>query len=247
MDLRRRHLTFEPRVMGLLFAGAWLSGCGCGSCLAGTPDEETFARRRASLVSELRSEIRDQKVLSAIGKVPRHRFVPAAQVNEAYGNYPLPIGQGQTISQPFIVAYMTEALKLREGDKVLEVGTGSGYQAAILSELGARVYSLEILEELSQRAGRILSELGYHVALRVGDGWDGWAEEAPFDAIIITAAPREIPPPIVSQLREGGRLSVPLGPEGNQVLYTYVKRDGKLVELAKLDVRFVPMTGKALR
>jgi len=247
MDLRRRQLSIGPLAMGILFAMGLGAGCGCGSCLAGTPDEATFARRRAALVSELKSEIRDERILAAIGRVPRHRFVLPSQLDEAYGNYPLPIGHGQTISQPFIVAYMTESLRIQPGAKVLEIGTGSGYQAAVLAELGARVFSVEILQTLSQRAGQVLAELGYRVELRVKDGWDGWPEEAPFDAIIITAAPRQIPPPIIGQLREGGRLSVPLGPEGSQVLFTYEKRDGQLREIDRLDVRFVPMTGKALR
>jgi protein-L-isoaspartate(D-aspartate) O-methyltransferase len=226
---------------GLLLVGA--------QCKASPPsDEEILTRRRQALIEELRREINDERVLTALAAVPRHRFVPKPQQNEAYGNYPLPIGQGQTISQPFIVAYMTQALKLIGREKVLEIGTGSGYQAAVLAALGVEVYSIEILPELSQKAGSILSDLGYsRVKLKVGNGFEGWTEHAPYDGILVTAAPLEVPAPLVAQLKENGRLVIPIGPEGNQVLYTYQKQNGKLVALDRLAVRFVPMTGKALR
>ncbi len=187
-------------------------------------------------------------MLESLGRVPRHRFVPAGEQDEAYRDHPLPIGQGQTISQPYIVAYMSQALRLTGSEKVLEIGTGSGYQAAVLAGLAARVYSIEILPELSAQAGLTLAALGVgNVELRVGDGYAGWPEEAPFDAIMLTAAPRALPRPLADQLREGGILCAPLGPAHDQVLFTYQKRDGRLVEIDRLPVRFVPMTGQAER
>jgi protein-L-isoaspartate(D-aspartate) O-methyltransferase len=216
---------------------------------ADQPEEPALASLRAALVEGLRAHgIRDERVLGVLGRVPRHRFLPPAAREEAYRDHPLPIGQGQTISQPYIVAYMTQALELKGAEKVLEIGTGSGYQAAVLAGLAARVYSLEILPELSVRAGRTLRTLGVeNVELRTGDGYLGWPEEAPFDAIMLTAAPRELPRPLADQLREGGCLCAPLGPAYEQVLYTYQKRNGQLVEIDRLAVRFVPMTGQAER
>ena len=244
MRVRRRKnssILFWSVSAGLLLIGM--------QCKASPPsEEEALTRRRQALMEELRREIKDEHVLKALAAVPRHRFVPKPQQNEAYGNYPLPIGQGQTISQPFIVAYMTQALKLAGKEKVLEIGTGSGYQAAVLAELGAEVYSMEILPELSRKAGAVLSDLGYsHVRLQVGDGFGGWAEHAPYDGILVTAAALAVPPPLVAQLKENGRLVIPIGPEGDQVLYTYQKKQGELVVLDRLNVRFVQMTGKALR
>jgi protein-L-isoaspartate(D-aspartate) O-methyltransferase len=238
----KKHSAFLVALAaGLLLIGA--------QCKASPPsDEETLARRRQALLEELRRDISDERVLKALSAVPRHRFIPKRLQDEAYGNYPLPIGQGQTISQPFIVAYMTQALKLTGREKVLEIGTGSGYQAAVLAALGAEVYSIEILPELSQKAGLVLSDLGYsRVKLKIGDGFEGWAEHAPYDGILVTAAPLEVPAPLVAQLKENGRMVIPIGPEGNQVLYTYQKQNGKLVVIDRLAVRFVPMTGKALR
>jgi protein-L-isoaspartate(D-aspartate) O-methyltransferase len=223
--------------------------CSGTTCVAGQPaEDETQKRRRSELVDLLRRDIQDQRVLLVLGKVPRHLFVPPQEQAQAYRNHPLPIGEGQTISQPFIVGYMTQALKLTGNERVLEVGTGSGYQAAILAELAGQVYSIEILPEVAARAAAILKTFNYqNLHLRVGDGFDGWADQAPFDCIMVTAAPERVPTPLLQQLKEGGRLVIPVGQEGFQVLYTYVKRDGRLVELDHLDVRFVPMTGKALR
>ncbi len=226
------------------------AGCPSGSmCKAAEPpDEAAQARRRKALLKNLDKEITDNRVLAAMAAVPRHRFIPADYLNQAYRNHPLPIGQEQTISQPYIVAYMTQALKLSGNEKILEVGTGSGYQAAVAARLAAVVYSIEILPELSARAGRVLADLGIkNVHLKVGDGFDGWAEHAPYDGIIVTAAPEQIPSPLVSQLKEGGRLVIPLGADWNQNLKTYIKRRGKLVKIDSLPVRFVPMTGKAQR
>jgi protein-L-isoaspartate(D-aspartate) O-methyltransferase len=188
-------------------------------------------------------DIRDPGVLDAMRKVPRHEFVPKNIQAQAYGDFPLSIGHEQTISQPYIVAYMTEALRIKKGDKVLEIGTGSGYQAAVLAEMGARVYSIEIIEPLAILAKKTLSKLGYKVHVKVGDGYDGWPEEAPFDGIIVTAAPPEIPRPLIRQLKEGARLVVPVG-QYIQNLKVLKKSKGKLIKEATLPVRFVPMTGK---
>jgi len=180
-------------------------------------------------------------------KVPRHEFVPEDEQHEAYDDRPLPIGHGQTISQPYIVAFMTEALGLKGTEKVLEVGTGSGYQAAVLSGLAKEVFTVEIVEPLGQQAEKVLKKLGYkNVSVRVGDGYRGWREEAPFDAIIVTCAPDAVPEPLVHQLAEGGRMVIPVGPEGKaQQLVLLKKRHGKMHQQEILPVRFVPMTGEA--
>ena len=231
-------------VFGLVCIGSW-------SCRAQQkpPSETALEDARAKLVRLLaRQGISDKAVLTAIGSVPRHRFVPAGKLSQAYENYPLSIGLDQTISQPYIVAHMSASLALTGKERVLEVGTGSGYQAAVLAELAGQVYSIEILPELSKRAGEVLASLSYrNIHLRVGDGYAGWKEHAPFDAIMVTASPAAVPPPLIAQLKEGGRLSIPVGPSGDQVLFTYQKRQGRLVELDRMAVRFVPMTGKALR
>lgn len=184
-------------------------------------------------------------VMAAIGKVPRHRFVPAAEQSSAYDNRPLQIGDGQTISQPYIVALMTDLLDPKPGDSVLEVGTGSGYQAAVLAELVARVHTIEIIAPLGQRAARLLEDLGYrNVNVRIGDGYRGWPEAAPFDAIIVTAAIAETPRPLLDQLKPGGRMVIPLGATGStQQLVVIEKRsDGTLATRQALPVRFVPFT-----
>lgn len=201
----------------------------------------------AALAQFLREAgIRDERVLRAITQVRRAHFVPARLRDEADADRPLPIGFGQTISQPFVVAYMTERLGLTGAEKVLEVGTGSGYQTALLAHLAEEVFSIEILPELAARARTILvDELELmNVRLRTGDGWGGWAEEAPFDGIIVTAAAPEVPPALLAQLAAGGRMILPVGPEGDvQVLRVVVKgRDGPTVESDLLPVRFVPLT-----
>ncbi|MCX7712923.1 MAG: protein-L-isoaspartate(D-aspartate) O-methyltransferase [Chthoniobacterales bacterium] len=189
--------------------------------------------------------IRDERVLNAMRKVPRHEFVPEKYRSEAYEDHPLPIGHGQTISQPYIVAFMTEKIAPKPTDRILEIGTGSGYQAAILAELAAEVYSIEIIEPLAEFARSNLQRLGYkNVHIRTGDGYLGWPEAAPFDAIIVTCAPNEIPPPLIAQLREGGRMIIPVG-NAFQQLILLEKREGSLHQQAVLPVRFVPMTGKA--
>ncbi len=189
--------------------------------------------------------VKNHRVLEAMRKVPRHLFIPEAYHNMAYEDTPVPIGEGQTISQPYIVAYMTDALKIKPTDRVLEVGTGSGYQAAILGELAAEVYTIEVLPDLAERAAALLAELGYrNVHVRVGDGYLGWPEEAPFDAIILTAAPPEIPEPLLQQLAEGGRLIAPVGVDFQQLVLIR-KKEGRFTRENLLPVRFVPMTGRA--
>ncbi len=189
--------------------------------------------------------ITNRLVLAAMGKVPRHEYVPADMRDSAYEDHPLPIGHGQTISQPFIVAFMTEQLEPGPLDRVLEIGTGSGYQAAVLSALVKEVYTIEIVEPLATRAAADLRRLGCtNVHVRSGDGFRGWPEAAPFDAIIVTCAPEKVPPPLVEQLKDGGRMIIPVGPLYEQSLYFLKKQGGQVLRQAVLPVRFVPMTGK---
>jgi protein-L-isoaspartate(D-aspartate) O-methyltransferase len=185
-----------------------------------------------------------EAVMTAIGRVPRHRFVPLPQEGLAYENRPLPIGEGQTISQPFLVALMTDLLDPKPGDIVLEVGTGSGYQAAVLGELVAKVYTVEIVESLGRRAMQLLAQLGYrNVEVRIGDGYNGWPDAAPFDSIVVTAAPVEIPRPLIDQLKPGGRLVIPAGrsDERQDLLLVEKQPDGTSATKWLLPVRFVPL------
>ena len=192
--------------------------------------------------------ITNARVLAVMEKIPRHEFVPEQQRNRAYEDSALPIGYDQTISQPYIVAFMTEQLDPQPTDRVLEIGTGSGYQAAVLAQLVAEVYTIEIIEPLAQRAEADLKRLGYtNIHVRTGDGSRGWAEAAPFDAIIVTCAPEKVPPPLVEQLRDGGRMIIPVGPIGDQELVLLRKHGEQLEQRAVLSVRFVPMTGGAQR
>lgn len=195
--------------------------------------------------------VTDSRVLDAMRRVPRHKFVPPNIIKRAYDNGPLPIGEGQTISQPFIVGYMTQALELKPGDKILEIGTGSGYQAAILAEMDAEVYTIEIVKSLAKNAQKILASLGYgNIKVKAGDGYRGWPEYAPFDAVIVTCAPDHIPKPLIDQLRTGGRMIIPVG--GNlrglwsaQKLVLVRKTRTGMRREKQFDVRFVPMTGQA--
>ena len=188
--------------------------------------------------------IKDSRVLQAMLKVPRHLFVDEALRDQAYGDYPLPIGEGQTISQPYIVAVMTEALELKGNERVLEVGTGSGYQTAILAELSLWVYTIEKYPSLLERAKKILFGLGYkNISFKSGDGSLGWKEVSPFDAIIVTAATPKIPQPFIDQLLEGGRIVIPVGDEYSQILVKGVKRKGKLYTQTLEPVRFVKLVG----
>jgi protein-L-isoaspartate(D-aspartate) O-methyltransferase len=192
-------------------------------------------------------DVRDPRTLAALRKVPRHLFVPEASQRLAYEDHPLPIGHGQTISQPYIVAFMTEALGLVGGETVLEVGTGSGYQAAVLAEIAARVYSIEIVEPLAREAAERLARLGHrNVEVRAGDGYLGWPEAAPFDAIMVTAAAPRIPEPLKQQLKDGGRLVIPVG-DDYQELILVTRRGDRYEERSVLPVRFVPMTGEVRR
>jgi len=204
---------------------------------------QDFDRQRAAMVTEQiqKRGIKDARVLEAIRKVKRHLFVPSGYRLLAYADSPLPIGMGQTISQPYIVALMTELLNLKGDEKVLEIGTGSGYQAAILAELTKEVYTIEILEPLARQAEKLLAELGYrNIYVKTGDGFLGWPEQSPFDAIIVTCAPEEIPAPLIEQLAEGGRLFIPVGAHW-QNLKLVQKREGDLITKDIIPVRFVPM------
>jgi protein-L-isoaspartate(D-aspartate) O-methyltransferase len=214
----------------------------------GASAEARWAALREQMVREQIAArgVRDPRTLAAMRKVPRHLFVPSERGDAAYSDRPLPIEAGQTISQPFIVAYMTQALGLRGGERVLEVGTGSGYQAAILGEIASRVYTIEIVPVLAAHAAATLAERGYdNVEVREGDGYRGWPEAAPFDAIIVTAAPDHVPQPLIDQLAPGGRLVIPVGDVIQELRVLTKGTDGKVASENVLPVRFVPMTGEA--
>ncbi|MBI5240410.1 MAG: protein-L-isoaspartate(D-aspartate) O-methyltransferase [Elusimicrobia bacterium] len=222
------------------------------ACRREPPAVDDIARMRQDMVDFVarypaEHRVDDSRVLDALRKVPRHEFVPERLRHLAYEDTPLDIGEGQTISQPYMVGFMSQAAEAKPGDKVLEVGTGSGYQAAILAELGAQVYTVEIVEPLARRARETLQRLGYAgVQVRAGDGYKGWPEQAPFDAVIVTCAPERIPQPLVDQLQEGGRLVIPLGPESSRQELLVARKSGQgLRETARMPVRFVPMTGTA--
>jgi protein-L-isoaspartate(D-aspartate) O-methyltransferase len=222
----------------------------CGGESGTRLDEAGLDQARERMIrSQLEApgrNIADPRVLAAMRKVPRHLFVPSHQAPFAYEDRPLPIGHGQTISQPYVVALMTEYLSPRPTDRVLEIGTGSGYQAAVLAELVAEVYSIEIVEPLATRARQTLLGLSYtNIHVRAGDGYLGWPEAAPFDAVIVTCAPDHVPRPLTDQLKDGGRMIIPVGQPGDQELILLEKRQGKIERRGVLPVRFVPMTGKA--
>lgn len=227
-------------LMGL--ATSWDAG---GRAAAESPEVDEWAGPRRQMVARQIEDrgIDDEATLQAMRAVPRHRFVPAQMRRLAYADTALPIGHGQTISQPYIVAFMTEALRLRRDMKVLEIGTGSGYQAAVLAELCDDVRTIEIVPALADRARQTLSEIGHpRVQVRTGDGYDGWPEDAPFDAIIVTAAAEAIPPPLLAQLKDGGRMIIPVGPPfGAQNLVLVTKENGRMRTRMLLPVRFVPL------
>ncbi|MCX6927960.1 MAG: protein-L-isoaspartate(D-aspartate) O-methyltransferase [Verrucomicrobia bacterium] len=237
--------------LALVMAG-WLTGLsvrGTAAPAGTTPAGDPYALARQHMVAEqlvsLGRDITNSRVLAVMGRIPRHEFVPVALRPEAYQDRPLAIGYGQTISQPYIVAFMTEQLEPKPTDRVLEIGTGSGYQAAVLAELTAQVYTIEIVDELAQRAAADLKRLGYtNVLARAGDGHKGWSDAAPFDAVIVTCAPERIPQPLIDQLKDGGRMIIPVGEAWHQELVLLRKHGGKLEQHAVLPVRFVPMTGK---
>ncbi len=236
----------------LIVAALCLGACSGGPAVAAggsaTPGDRYTEARRDMVTNQLRARgIANEKVLSAMSRVPRHEFVPTLFRSLAYADRPLPIGHDQTISQPYIVAFMTEALKPAPTDRVLEIGTGSGYQAAVLAELVAKVYTIEIVQPLGERASADLARLKYdNVHVRIGDGYEGWPEHAPFDAIIVTCSPEHVPQPLADQLRDGGRMIIPVGdPKSGQELFLLEKRGTKVVQRAVMPVRFVPMTGRA--
>jgi protein-L-isoaspartate(D-aspartate) O-methyltransferase len=249
--MRSSHLT--QAILLLILAGA----CGAPEPI---PGNKSFEGQGEVLGSQVRDSlgllalreqmvnlqieargVRDAGVLRAMRKVPRHSFVPEASPAQAYGDWPLRIGHGQTISQPYIVAYMAEAADISAPDRVLEIGTGSGYGAAVLAELASEVYTVEIVPELAERARTVLDRLGYeNVEVRTGNGWLGWPEHAPYDAVVVTAAPDEVPPNLVTQLKVGGTLVVPVG-DFFQMLRVLRKTPRGMVEEASLPVRFVPM------
>ncbi len=210
--------------------------------------KERVDERKRMVATQIRArDVKDPNVLKAMRIVPRHAFMPASQRRYAYGDYPLPIEHNQTISQPYIVAFMTEALKLRPGSKVLEIGTGSGYQAAVCAEIAREVYTIEIVEGLAKTAKERLKKLGYpNVFVKAGDGFFGWPDKGPFDAIIGTAAAKRIPEPLLEQLKPGGRMIIPTGSTfGFQYLVLVTKdKEGKIHKSKVMPVRFVPMTGE---
>ena len=234
-----------------------LAGLVLSTAMTAASAQDIYTTARAKMADEIAVIARDTsaetgrlvfaaRVMNAMSKVERHRFVAAGDEVHAYRNTPLAIGNGQTISQPYIVALMSDLLDLRGGEKVLEIGTGSGYQAAILAELAATVYTIEIVEPLGRIAAQRLSAAGYrNVITRIGDGYQGWREAAPFDAIMVTAAAREIPPALIEQLKPGGKLVIPVGSQGShqELLVVTKSADGKTETRRVLAVRFVPLTG----
>jgi protein-L-isoaspartate(D-aspartate) O-methyltransferase len=227
----------------------FLANCTEGKKASELSPEGDFKPMRERMVeTQIKTRgVKDDRVLAAMLKVERHLFVPKELQTSAYSDQPLPIGEGQTISQPYIVALMTELLDLKGDEKVLEVGTGSGYQAAILAELAKEVYTIEIVEKLASSSEKILLELGYkNIKVKAGDGYLGWPEAAPFDAIIVTCAPDHIPKPLLDQLKEGGRMVVPVGAY-TQELKKIVKRSGKIETNDVIPVIFVPMTGEGVK
>ena len=227
----------------LLFAAIATTGCGQQAPTAA----DLAAQRQRMVEQQLKPRgIKDERVLAAMAKVPREEFIPVDVRADAYEDGPLPIGYDQTISQPYVVAFMTEQLRPKPSDRVLEIGSGSGYQAAILAELVGEVYTIEIVEPLAKSAEATLQRLGYNnVHIKAGDGYKGWPEKAPFDAIIVTCAPEKVPQPLVDQLKDGGRMVIPVGERFAQQLYLLEKKNGQLKESVTLPVRFVPMLREA--
>ncbi len=242
-----RKIGFVALASFILFMG--YTQCTNGERVSESSPRGDFKAMREKMVeTQIKARgVKNPRVLSALRKVERHRFVPGEYLNSAYSDQPLPIGEGQTISQPYIVALMTELLELKGDEKVLEIGTGSGYQAAILGELAKEVYTIEIVASLATMAKNRLLELGYqNIKVKAGDGYLGWPEAAPFDAIIVTAAPDHIPKPLIEQLKEGGRMVVPVGTYA-QELKKIIKRSGKIETTDVIPVVFVPMTGEGVK
>jgi len=229
-------------ILGIAFFAAFAAATSPAAA-AGASDTDYGRQRRQMVDRQLRGrDITDPAVLRAMAAVPRHLFVPSSLRALAYDDGPLPIGHDQTISQPYIVALMSQLLSVEGGDKILEIGTGSGYQAAVLAEMGAEVFTVEIVPELARQAEKLLGDLSYDsVTVKTGDGYKGWPEHAPFDGIIVTCAPTMVPEPLKEQLAEGGRMVIPAGESYAQKLYPLKKKDGKIVQRKVIDVRFVPM------
>jgi len=237
--------TFKPWVISVyILAAVVIVTAGVQAAEENPAETRRWESRRKQMVDrQIRARgIGNPDVLRAMAKIPRHWFVPYRVRQSAYMDTPLPIGEGQTISQPYIVALMSEVLQLDRSKKVLEIGTGSGYQAAVLAELADRVYTIEIIASLGETAKKVLQDLGYgNVHVRIGDGYKGWPDQAPFDAIIVTCAPTHIPQPLQDQLAEGGKLVIPVGSAGRQELILLTKREGQIVRQEIIPVRFVPM------
>lgn len=243
---KKRPLVLVSLIFLLFWA--WVGCADRKSVSESGPREDFKAMREKMVETQIKARgVKDPHVLSAMLKVERHLFVPKEFQSSAYSDQPLPIGEGQTISQPYIVGLMTELLELKGGERVLEVGTGSGYQAAILGELAKEIYTIEIIQPLASSAKNLLLELGYrNITVKAGDGYLGWPEAAPFDAIIVTAAPDHIPKPLLDQLKEGGRMVLPVGTY-SQELKKIVKRSGKIETVDIIPVVFVPMTGEGVK
>ncbi|MBS3732054.1 MAG: protein-L-isoaspartate(D-aspartate) O-methyltransferase [Desulfobacterales bacterium] len=238
-----KYLLVPALAVIFLISGLW-PWFSAGLAPAGQQEENDFRRQRMEMIrQQIKSRgIDDPEILAAFEKVKRHRFVPERVKKFAYQDRPLPIGEGQTISQPYIVALMTSVIDPGQTDKVLEIGTGSGYQAAILAELCKQVYTIEIIGSLGKKARQTLSDLGYdNVAVKIGDGYKGWPEHAPYDAIIVTCAPTEVPEPLKDQLAEGGRLVIPVGENYDQNLVLFEKKEDRLLKKNIIPVLFVPM------
>ena len=240
--MKGKSLAFPLFILAALFVAFSLLPGSCADQIL-KPEENTMDEAREEMVRVLIAYgVRDEMVLKAMRKVKRHNFLPAGyQSRDAYSDSPLPIGHGQTISQPYIVAYMTEKIAPAPGEKVLEIGTGSGYQAAVLAELGADVYSIEIVPELASHSIEVLARENYKCTVKCGDGYQGWPEHSPFSVIIVTCAPEELPKKLVEQLADGGRMILPLGSSHLQRLVILRKHGEKIVTEEDLAVRFVPM------
>ena len=247
----------KPLIVGILFFFL-LSNQECrqkpqpspqtpGSALTKDTTDKWQTERDAMVTDQIEARgVSDPLTLKAMREVPRHLFVPEKIQSESYGDYPLPIGKGQTISQPYIVAFMTEQLGLKGGEKVLEIGTGSGYQAAVLAGIAGQVFSIEIICELADSAAARLKNLGYkNITVRCGDGYKGWPEEQPFDAVIVTAAPGKIPQPLIDQLKPGGKMIIPVGNISQELILVTKLGNGKVEQKSVLPVRFVPMRGES--
>lgn len=234
---------FGPASYSLFLLVGLMLACAVSCARDNNADTHDWSKAHAEMMHQLRRyKIRDERVLTAMSKIPRHLYIPEKyRSRSAYSDHPCPIGHGQTISQPYIVAYMTERLNIQKGERILEIGTGSGYQAAILGEIGAKVYTIEIIPELAEHARKVLAAEGYtDVKVLTGDGYKGWPEHSPFDAIIVTCAPEDVPEALVEQLKEGGRMILPLGATF-QRLVILRKKGGKIQMEDDLPVRFVPM------